>query len=719
MNPSNQRTPFLLILAGGLIGSTLFLLLLGPSSLRVQNVDWLIVGDTGAHYLAWSFFRLEPWSFPLGRMSFYGTEMASNVVFADGIPLVALPLKVFSPFLPTDFQFFGWWAMACFVLQGMAAVWLLGKFSRRSELLLIGAAFFAMQPIMLYRFGWHFSLMAQWLIPLGLGLFFSPPHRRIWLAWLVLLVCAVAIHAYLLAMLLAIFSLWLAREVLLRFSEKSPRQAGASLLYAAGIGGVVCAVMASLDYFRPMMLHWGSAKNSGGGANLLGGVLPTVVEGFLLPTHEPAFDYQHEGFWYLGAGVLLLLICALLGWLFRRRAIPHSFLPMDHRWPGIVWGSFGLLLVVFFILSTALSLTFGKHVLLDLPIPERIQGALDVFRWVGRFIWPVASGLLFLALLGSCLLPRWQATMILALCLGLQFMDVNLFAKRELQWRQNPNRASAGLADPRWDELLSGQQGVSVIPYPFKRFESHEYDLGLLAYRHRVKIDASYYARYPEPAALDPMWQRFHDFWRGRPDPNWLYVIHEDLLKRKNLHAWKTLLPLEPRLLLLDHYYVASFAPESEKNPPPIEWPLASLSADWEIFQPGVQSFIDMGNEFDSLFLGGFEPNPQGAWLSHDLGVLAFRILEDAGSLQLKFVPSNPSNTHKFLVKAALISEGKIVTEEEIQPDLGWSEFTLRFEDIPKGDYVFRLEVQRFHQQSEQWVPRKGSSVILMEAELF
>jgi|GEM_PF-6849523 len=719
MNSGNNKTPLLLILAGGLIGATLFLLLLGPSSLYVQNVDWLLKYDTGAHYVAWSFFRLEPWSFPLGRMNLYGAEMASNAVFADAIPIISLPLKIISPLLPTDFQFFGWWAMACFALQGMAAVWLLGKFSHRTELLLIGAAFFAMQPIMLYRFAWHFSLMSQWLIPLGFGLFFSATNTKNWLAWTVLLVSAAAIHAYLLAMVLALFGIWVAREVILNFVEKSPRQAYLSLLYAAGVGGVIWAVMASLDYFRPMMLHWGSAKNSGGGSNLLGGVLPTGVNEFLLPGHETAFDYQREGFWYLGAGVLLLLVSALLAWLFRQKSPTRTFLPLAHRWPGVVWWSFCLSLLFFLVCSTALSLTFGKYVLVDLPIPERIQSSIDVFRWVGRFIWPVASGLLFLALLGTCLLPRWLATVILVPCLGLQFVDMNLFSKHELQSRQATTGVQKKLLDNRWNEIMTQHHGVSVIPHPFKRFLGMEYDLALLAFKHQVKIDAAYYARYPSSSLIEPMWQRFHDFWRGRPDPNWLYIIHEDLLKRKNLHAWKALLPMNPNLLLLDHYFVASFVPDQEKKDASLEWPVESLSTDWEILQPGVQSFNDMGDRFDSLFLGGFELNPQGAKLSHDMGVLAFRIVAGGSSLRLKFLPSNPSNAHPFQLKGELISEGAVIAEQQIQPEQGWSEFVLCFEEIPKGDYILRMEVRFFDKKSGAWLPRKGSSVILVEAELF
>lgn len=718
MTFSTSKTPRLLILAGGLIGAALYLLLLGPSSLRVQNIDWLLDYDSGAHYVAWSFFRLEPWSFPLGRLNLYGAEMASNVVFADAIPVISIPLKLFSPFLPADFQFFGWWALGCFALQGMAAVWLLGKFTNRVEVLLIGAAFFAIQPIMLHRFGWHFSLMAQWLIPLGFGLLFSQNRRATWVVWAVLLLLAAAVHAYLAAMLLALFGIWVAREVALLLLEKSTRQALFAILFTGGVIGVLFAGMAVLDYFRPMMLDWGSSKDYGGGSNLLGGILPTAVQGFLLPAHQKATGYQHEGFWYLGAGVLLLLLCAIPAWFFRRKSAAEAFLPLDHRWPGVVWGSFGLALLLFLILSTAFTFTFGPHILVDLKLPEFVQKQLDVFRWIGRFIWPVASGLLFLALLGTCLLPRWLAATILVFCFGLQFYDVRLYARQELHPRQEPTGMSNRLHDTRWDEMIASHSGVSVIPFPVKRFLGMEYDLALLAYKHRLKIDAAYYARYPKSSKVQPMWQRFHDFWRGRPDPAWLYVVHEDALKRKNLHAWQMLLPVRPSLLVMDQYYVASFSPSAQQKEATVEWPLESLSTDWAILEPGVHSFGNMGDGFDSLFLGGFDPDVSGARLSHDLGAMAFRIPERECSLKLKFIPAEPSNSRIFSFKAELICDGKIIAEQKIQPDLGWNEFDMIFDQLPKGDCILRIYAEFLDKSREQWLPVKGRSVILKEAEV-
>lgn len=721
MNPRTHKTPFSLILAGGLVGAVMFLLLLGPASLQVQNIDWLLKYDSGAHYVAWSFLRLEPWSFPVGRMNLYGAEMASNAVFADAIPLVSLPLKVLAPLLPADFQFFGWWALACFVLQGMGAVWLLGKFSSRPELLLSGAAFFAMQPMMLHRFGWHFALMAQWVIPFGFALFFSPPTRKIWLGWAVLLLAAVAIHAYLLVMVLALFGVWVTREVILLVVEKSGRQAGLAVLFAVGVGTLVWGTMAALDYFRPMRLQWGSAKDFGGGSNLLGGVRPTVVEGFLLPPHEAASAYQHEGFWYLGAGALLLLGCALIVWtglLFRRKPVRDFLLPPGFQRPAVVWGSFALVLLFFLVLSTGLTLTFGPRVLVDVMLPESLQSALDVFRWIGRFIWPVATGLLFLALLGTNLLPRPVGAVVLALALALQFFDLRLFAEKELRPKQEPSGVANRLEDARWDDLMARHEGVSVIPQPFKRFLGMEYDLGLLAYRHGKKIDAAYYARYPASERVEPMWKRFHDFWRGRPDPAWLYIVHEELLKRKNLAAWQMLLPASPNLLKLDHYFVASFSGDGAAETLSSDWPLETLTAGWVELRHGVSAPAALGDEFDALFLGGFEATSQGARLIHDLGVLAFRLPEAGASLRLRFVPRNPESGLLFSVQSEVLVGGTVVATERAELEKGWREFTLLLEDLPEGEQILRLFVQMFDEKKDAWVPRLGSSLILVEIEV-
>ena len=275
------------------------------------------------------------------------------------------------------------------------------------------------------------------------------------------------------------------------------------------------------------------------------------------------------------------------------------------------------------------------------------------------------------------------------------------------------------LVDARWDEMIAAHGGVSVIPFPVKRFLGMEYDLALLAYKHRRKIDAAYYARYPKSSKVQPMWQRIHDFWRGRPDPAWLYVVHEDALKRKNLHAWQMLLPVKPRLLFMDHYYVASFLPSAEQKEAIAEWPLESLSTDWAILQPGVHSFGNMGDGFDSLFLGGFDPDASGARLSHDLGAIAFRIPENECSLKLQFIPAEPSNTRLYSFKAELIFEGKVIAEQTGRPDSGWKEFDMIFDQLPKGDCILRIHAGFLDKKQDQWLPVKGRSVILKEAEVF
>jgi len=486
---SERKKQILLTIAGGFIGAVFCLLLIGPSTLYVQNVDWLLKDDPGAHYLAWSFFRMEPWTFPVGGLSNYGVELGSNIVFADGIPLVAIPMKIISPLLPHDFQYFGWWALGCFVLQGVAAVWLLGKFTKRTEVLLIGAALFAIQPVMLFRFGQHFSLMGQWVIPLGFCLFFSPNNRRTVVGWGILLVVASLIHAYLLGMLLILFGIWSLRETAFCFVDRPLGRSLRCILQTMAVLLVLFAVMASMDYFRSMGL--GSTGTKDFAANLLGWLFPTGADGLLLPAHKLAFPLQFEGFWYLGSGVLLLLACVLVAILLRLKSEPVAFGAVNHHRPRIVWASFYFSLAVFLAVSTAFSLNFGQVVLAQLPLPEIGEKLMNVFRAIGRFSWPVASGLLFLALLGACRLPRWLAASLLLTALGIQFADVRLLGNTILLPRTKPTEVYSNLSDPRWGQLTSNHTGISVIPDFFWRFIGQEYDLALLAYKNRLLTNKS------------------------------------------------------------------------------------------------------------------------------------------------------------------------------------------------------------------------------------
>jgi len=110
-----------------ILGISAFLLIVGPRVLDPEYLGWLeIDNDPLMGYMGWSFYRFSGWNFPLGLNPKYGLDVASSIVYSDSVTLLALLLKPFSNVLPYSFQYFGWWTLICFLLQGYFG-WLLAS----------------------------------------------------------------------------------------------------------------------------------------------------------------------------------------------------------------------------------------------------------------------------------------------------------------------------------------------------------------------------------------------------------------------------------------------------------------------------------------------------------------------------------------------------------------------------------------------------------------
>ena len=113
-----------LILICGVIGVLIFILIYGISTLDVTYDDWIFNGyvekDIELHYAGWLAFRNSQWSWPLGLIKNLQYPYGIVVSYTDSIPIVSIIMKLVSNILPQTFQFFGWYILICFVLQGVS-----------------------------------------------------------------------------------------------------------------------------------------------------------------------------------------------------------------------------------------------------------------------------------------------------------------------------------------------------------------------------------------------------------------------------------------------------------------------------------------------------------------------------------------------------------------------------------------------------------------------
>ncbi|MFJ7793358.1 DUF6311 domain-containing protein [Pseudomonas sp. NPDC096950] len=502
-----------------LMGVVAFFIVIGPRALDPQNIAWLEVGDTATHYLGWAFFRHSPWTFPLGLNPDYGLELGNAIIFSDSNPLLALLFKPFNAWLPETFQYFGIWLLACFVLQAWFAWKLVGLATPNVALRLLGAGLFVFSPPMFLRMGGHLSLSGHFLILAALYLALHPGVQKRRLAWGALLAVTALVHAYLLAMVALIWIADLAGRTLK--GQLTRRTALIELLLLFLVVSLCCwqagyfsvgkgAMAAGFGLYRMNVL---SLINASGWSM----VLPDFPQG----------PGDYEGFNYLGAGVLLLAIYAVIALLRGKTDFGNAVRSL----PILLLAFFGLLLF-------ALTNDIGLGLLtVHYPLPKAIVNMANIFRASGRMFWPVfyviVLAIIYLVVRGNR--PR-AAACLLAVAFCVQAVDTrNGWAGlRQSRMMEPASEWSTPLRDPFWASAASRYANIRWLP-PQNQPETWQ-PLADYAVVHGMKTDAVYLGRMSSKA-LDKAGEKTRRMLEtGHYDSDSLYILDDNSM----LEAAKT-----------------------------------------------------------------------------------------------------------------------------------------------------------------------------------
>ncbi len=312
----------------------------------------------------------------------------------------------------------GVWLALCILLQPVTAVFALRGITRgRPEAALAVAALSVLSLAWLARLG-HINLMGHFVILAALGLtlrMLGDGMRWEWAKATGLLLAALLFHPYLFLMCAAVLAAVPAEASVLRRASINRHWTGLVL---------ACAIPFVL--FRLLNGAFGDAAAFGNAAsgfgfysmNLLSPVWPQV-SGLFGPEMRmlDATGGQYEGFNYLGAGLLFLLVAAGVS-LAGAKRLPRPY-------PG-------LLLVLAGLTALALSsrVYAGHTLLLDLG-GNVWEGLFAPIRSSGRFFWPVGYALLVGAtavIAGR--LPRLATVAVLVAAVLLQLADAGPLLQR-------------------------------------------------------------------------------------------------------------------------------------------------------------------------------------------------------------------------------------------------------------------------------------------------
>jgi hypothetical protein len=506
-------------IAGGIAGGSFFWWIAGTRIIDPTQFEWLMKLDWRINFLGWHLFRNDPWRLPPGIVEGYLAGEGTTVGFTDSVPLAALLLKPFDAWLPTPFQYFGLWLLLCFVLQGVFGALLVRAFTGRTLLQALGAALFVLIPTLLMRVG-HPALTAHFFLLWALWLSFGrDPAQKPSVSAHALLGLAVGLtHPYLAAMTL----------LLLGGAVLSHRTTAAAHAFA----GAVLATLAG--WWLGGFLSVSSTTDLAAGGlglysmNLLSPLTPRGWSS-LLPEVPVAHELQaYEGYQYLGAGVMVLLVVALV---LTASTMRSGSVTRTRIWPV------AMVCTACAIYALSPRITVGDSVLIDWSHP--VIDRLAFFRASGRFFWPMTY-LLLTAALGVVVtrLRTWVAALVVAVALVIQIVDLRpghgerRFTSRSEAFHAWPRQLNAAT----WGTVLSYYDHISLVPASQCGGAPLEHEeLAFLAGMHGLTINSGLGARWDESRRRRYCGALEAAITEGRIEPGTIYIVSR--AHEQRLHA--------------------------------------------------------------------------------------------------------------------------------------------------------------------------------------
>ena len=508
-----------MLFAGGLFFSYRF----GVDKLIPENINWLMSQFDGAtHFLGWYFYRNEQWNFPPGLVHSYFAPIGTSIGYTDSLPLLAMPLKLFSRFLSVDFQYFGFWIFLNHCCQAVFAFLLLRTKVSRKTVLFIGTMFFLFSPIMLWRSG-HSALSSHWMILAGLWLYFRSEKRignkwrNLYLPWMILVFVSALTHPYLAVMVMGLAFTFL----LNKFLQVRSIDFATFLFANTTLLGIVLGLWLLTGFFQYSTLdEYGQIGYGDYSLNLLALFNPQGTSPFMIDL-PVASNFQLQTYNYLGAGMIAMVL--------------YAFISFILYWPKRLSYLKGNIIVIFmsliFILyAVSNKVSFGERILFAFPIGEIFPQLLSVVRVSARFFWPVYYLIFFTVFVVIDKSGAKKTTScVLSILVLVQLYDIKTLLKPD--FLVTPYISHLKSSD--WVQKISSVKKLHTVPMFSDVVFDYDYkDLALLAARNNCSITSGYVARASKNEIDKSRAELYSNLERGIVEPKTLYIFNPDYFER-------------------------------------------------------------------------------------------------------------------------------------------------------------------------------------------
>lgn len=480
--------------------------------LNIGYVKWLQQPgrDVMAHYNGWHVYQHEPWQFPLGYINGILSPFGTTVSMTDSIPLFALVFKLIRPILPYYSQYFGWFAVFCHTMQFYFALLLLKKYISGWGMYL-GAGLFLISPVMAYRLFEHMALSAHFVILAAIHLFIKNEYiTRHYLYWLALLITALLIHPYLMAMVYIVFCGYILNFIIIQKSIVRP------ILIELTHTAVVLLLAKIIGLFD----SYGKADT---GFGLYSVNLNALINGMgnsRLMQARTIMDGQGEGFQYMGMAIIIMAACVFMV----RKG--NFFFLKSKKMPGLI-----AITIVTLFLALTNKVMLGSKVIIEYELPQFILGFLEIFRASGRFFWILYYFLYLFVIVSFVNIFRQEdQKKRLAICmscmLALQIYDISpLIQQKRIAISGDRYEENIYKSD-FWDTLDGYFDRLIKTPY-----ESNYYmELADIALRNNMTVNVAHTSRVDYELVHQYAYDELVKMTLGEADSRNLYLITDEIL---------------------------------------------------------------------------------------------------------------------------------------------------------------------------------------------
>jgi hypothetical protein len=516
------NSSFFVFIYGGLLGALFFLYIFGTAILDFAYTGWLMAGgDLSQHYLGWKLFRNSSWYFPFGLIDNIVYPFKVSIIYTDSIPLFAIIFKLLSPILPENFQYFGLFGIFCYTLQGGIGALVVRKIGGNTGQSIIGSLFFILSTVMMRRIYFHTSLTAHFIILLCILAYLKNDNsslKKQIFVWSFLLALSASIHLYFVPMVMVFMFFRLLQEYTLSKNLKNQCVIfGVSVLVLTG-------TMFCLGAF-----YFVRAVNTVGMevTNLNAFINPQWTSAFIKDLPLVATSFPHEGFSYLGLGIILFVV----GIIFQLCQRKKSDLPIVKK--EKVFPVFGIVLS-FLLFSLSPTITFNQYKLLTYPVLLPVEYLWSIFRSTGRMTWPIIY-----IIITACIwwaikqFSAKKAVLFLSIFLLIQWFDLKPWFiskgnnyKTKVIWQTE-------LSSPVWNNLANEYKHIFFIDD--SRFKNGKwippeegfYPFLDLAGNHKITVNDAYLARTNSKMINDNKQKEAEHLINSGPRDDTVYVFQD------------------------------------------------------------------------------------------------------------------------------------------------------------------------------------------------